>query len=461
VKAEARNESPTAGAAAVAADASPAARAAAEQLEVLGFSLRERTERPLTILGLMPWRALWSMGRGAGATAFMRSPVALAARGHALHVLHPAPRGETADYGFGGVHFHRFRAPDVFSNPNLILPARLWERLWRYHAFQFLLARRGLALGRELRPDLVIGYGVMTAPAARRVADHLGAPLVGRYFGNTLSLALGRRWRWYGNFMERRGFRVPVEAMVMTNDGSPILEVFRRLGVDPRPIHFLRNGLPADVFTPGPRPRVLLERLGLASDAFVVMSVTRLHSEKRLDRLVRALAALRRRAPQAVAVLVGEGAERAALERLAQEQGVADAVRFAGAVRNVELPDWYRLADVVVSLLDRTNASNPVFEAMACERCVLALDVGTTNEIVRADETGVLVPAAGPEEQRVARIAAELAALAVDPQRRARLGRAARPFILERCGTWEARMRREYEIVEAVGRTGAVVAGNV
>lgn len=435
------------------------ARARREQEEVLGFVFRDRTVRPLRILGLMPWRELWSMGRGAGATAFTRSPVALAAYGHDLHVLHPAAPGAPREEDFGGVHFHRFRAPEVFSRPDLPLAPRLWSRLWRYGAFQALIEPRALELARSLKPELIVAYDVMTAPAGRTVARRLDLPLVGRYFGNTLSLALGHRLRWYGNFMERRGFRVPVEAMVLTNDGSPVLDVLRRLRVDFTPIHFLRNGVP-EVFSPGPRPRALLDALALPDEAFVVMSVTRLHSEKRLDRLIRALARVRRDLPGAVALLLGQGPERDRLEALARELGVAGAVRFAGAVRNAELPDWYRLADVVVSLLDRTNASNPVFEAMACERCVLALDVGTTAEVVRHGETGVLIPP-GEEASVVSAVAGELLALASEPTRREALGRAARPHVLTLCGTVEGRMRREIEVIEAVARRRASVPGNV
>ncbi len=431
-----------------------------EQLEVLGFAFHDRTARPLRILGLMPWREFWSMGRGAGATAFTRSPLALAAFGHTLHVLHPGGRGQSALADFGGVRFHRFRAPEVFANPNQPLPGRLWSRFWRYHVFQAALHHHGLRLGRELRPDLVIAYDVMTAPAARRIARRLGVPLVGRYFGNTLSLGLHNRLRWQGNFMERIGFRVPVQAMILTNDGSPVLEALKRLRVDRAPIHFLRNGLPAEVFTPGPRPAGMLDRLRLPADAFVLMSVTRLHSEKRLDRMLRALALLRREVPGAVAILLGQGPERVALEALAARLGLGDAVRFPGAVKNVDLPDWYRLADVVVSLLDRTNASNPVFEAMACERCVVALDVGTTAQVVRDGETGLLVPA-GDEAAVVSGVAEALCALARDPERCLSLGRRARPFILELCGTVETRMRREIGIIEEVASTRRIVRGNL
>jgi glycosyltransferase involved in cell wall biosynthesis len=437
-------------------DTSSEARARAEQERVLGFAFHDRPERPLTILGLIPWRALWSMGAGAGATAFTRCLVAPAAFGHDLHLVQPRGAGEEDAGDFAGIRFHRYRAPEVFSNPRLALPARLWSRFWRYTAFQRCARRAALEVAQEIRPNLIVAYDTMTAPAAGEVARRLGLPLAGRYFGNTLSLALGRRLRWYGNFMERIGFRVPVQAMILTNDGSPIMTVFGKLGVDPTPVHFLRNGLDLARFCPGPKPAELLARLGLSADAFVLLTATRFHSEKHLDRTIRALAELRRELPTAVAVLVGDGPEKESLVRLAADLGVADAVRFPGPVVNAELPEWYRLADVVLSLLDRTNASNPVFEAMACERCVVALDVGTTAEVVRGGVTGVVLPPSRLEELPLV-----LAELAREPERRAALGRQARELIRALCGSWEDRLRKEIRILEDVASSRATLPGNI
>jgi glycosyltransferase involved in cell wall biosynthesis len=248
--------------------------------------------------------------------------------------------------------------------------------------------------------------------------------------------------------------------MILTNDGSPALEVLRRLKVDFTPIHFLRNGLPEGLFTPGPRPAGMLAELGLPEDAYVLMSVTRLHSEKRLDRMIRVLATLRREIPAAVAVILGEGPEREALTSLAARLGVTDAVRFVGAVKNAELPGWFRLSDVILSLLDRTNASNPVFEAMSCECCVVALNAGTTAEVVRHEETGILIDPGREAEIERATVRA-LADLSRDRRRRAAIGKRARPWIQELCGTVEARMRREIGIIEEVARTRATVPGNL
>lgn len=430
-------------------------QAKAEQAEVLGTVLAP-TEKPLTVLGLVVWRSLWSMGKGAGASAFMRSPVSVAASGHDVHILQPCAAGEEGRAHYAGVTFHRYRSPEIISDPNRPLPIRLWNRAWRYAWFQATAPRQALRIAREIRPDLIVAYGDMTTPAARSVARRLGLPLAARYYGNTLSLALHKPLSWAGNFMERIAFRIPVDAMILTNDGSPALKVLQRLNVDLTPVHYLRNGIPTEVFTPGARPEALARKLGLPADAFVMMTVTRFHSEKRLDRTLRALAEVRCAIPSAVAILLGEGPEKQRLLRLADELGVRDALYMPGPVQNDQLAEWYRLADVVLSLLDRTNASNPVFEAMACERCVLALDVGTTGAIIRPEETGVLIPAHREDE-----IATQLIALARDPARRAAIGQRARPFILEVCGTVRERLEREVRILEEVAATRAVVPGNL
>jgi glycosyltransferase involved in cell wall biosynthesis len=69
-------------------------------------------------------------------------------------------------------------------------------------------------------------------------------------------------------------------------------------------------------------------RLRIAPDAPVVGGVGRLAHGEGFDRLIRAVG----EAPGATLLLVGDGPARVALERLADIEGVADRVRFAGAV---------------------------------------------------------------------------------------------------------------------------------
>jgi glycosyltransferase involved in cell wall biosynthesis len=165
------------------------------------------------------------------------------------------------------------------------------------------------------------------------------------------------------------------------------------------------------------------------------------------------LAGLRRRGLDAMLVLTGDGPERRKLEAQVRRLRLEDRVRFVGPIPQREMADWYRAADLLLSLLDRTNASNPVFEAMACGRPVAALDAGTTSTVVRDGETGVLVPPDQPEK-----LADAVAGLLKDGPTRQRLGDEAARRIRELLPDVARKWSYEAELIEAVaeGRAPAV-----
>ena len=397
---------------------------------------------------------LWSMGEGIGAGAFSRTPRALARAGHEVHIVMPAPEGasgrvEESD----GIRLHLYESPVRFYPRLGPLPVRLASRLRTYLAYQRIGARTALEVAERIRPDLVLAYGTFEAPVARRVARRLGVANVTRLFGNSLSLVLDDPIRFRLTFPEVWAFRTPCARLILTNDGANGQTVARRCKVPPERFVHLRNGIDFSLFTPGPDSRAVRDRLSVPPEAPLLMTVTRLALEKKLERLIDAMPALLERVPGARAVLVGEGPERPALEARARRLGVANAVLMPGAVPAADLPDWYRTAEVVLSLLDRTNASNPVFEAMACERCVVALEAGTTREVVVDGETGSLL-----RREDLPRLGPILADLLADEALRRRLGRAARTHARGLLLDPEERMRQEIrillEVVEETKRKG-------
>ncbi len=394
--------------------------------------------------------SFWSMGDGIGAGSFWRTPRALADRGHEVHIVLPAPPGQPGSVEEReGVRLHLYPSKTDFVLPMAILPVRLAMRAWIYSAYQRIGTRSALEVAGEVRPEIVLAFGTFEAPVARKVARALGVPNVTRLFGNSLSLTLGDPLRFHLNFPEVLAFRTPCARLILTNDGADGEAVARRCGVPPERFVHLRNALDFETFTPGPADPEIFRKLDLPETAPLLMTVTRLAYEKKLERLIEAMPALLARAPQAVAVLVGEGPERAHLEARARERGVAHAVRMPGAVANRDLPAWYRSAAIVLSLLDRTNASNPVFEGMACERCVVALDAGTTRELVLDDRTGVLVA-----QDDLQGLGGTLADLVLDPERRIRLGKAARTHVRTLLLDPPARMDQEIAILLQVIEEG-------
>ena len=134
--------------------------------------------------------------------------------------------------------------------------------------------------------------------------------------------------------------------------------------------------------------------LGLADDARVLLSVCRLTEQKGLDVAVRALRAVRQRHPDTVLLVLGEGPERATLERLAADLEVADAVLLPGRVGDVGM--LLRRAELLVHPVRWEGFGLAVLEAMVAGLPIVASDVSSIPEIVQDGETGLLVPPDDP-----------------------------------------------------------------
>jgi glycosyltransferase involved in cell wall biosynthesis len=150
----------------------------------------------------------------------------------------------------------------------------------------------------------------------------------------------------------------------------------------------------------------------------------RLFPKNGVEYFVRAMPEIARRV-DAEAVVIGDGPERAALEGLAGELGVAERVSFLGARPHAEMPGLLSSGDVAVfpSLMEATSIA--ALESMACELPVAASRVGGLPEIVN-DRVGALFEPADP-----ASLARAVVAL-LEGGRLRELGEAARKNVVER-----------------------------
>ncbi len=198
------------------------------------------------------------------------------------------------------------------------------------------------------------------------------------------------------------------------------------------------NGLDLQAFVPLKDADAVRESLGLPAGARVIGTVGRLVPFKGHRHLLEAFARLRAREPDVHLVVVGDGPERAALERQARELGVAPAVRFTG--HREDVPDLLAALDVFVLPSLAEHFGRVLLEAMAMERPVVATAAGGVPEVVEAGVTGLLVPPAN-----AAALADAVLTLLADPAHGRALGRAGRRRV-------EARfdLRHHAAAVEAV-----------
>lgn len=180
-------------------------------------------------------------------------------------------------------------------------------------------------------------------------------------------------------------------------------------------IVFVPNGIPDRPSGDGARAR---SELGLAASDPVVGTVCGLRPEKELETALRALGRLAPHRPRLRFVVVGDGPERARLERLAEELGVT--CLFLGHRPNDEVPDLLAAMDVLVCSSRFEGMPLAVLEWMAAGKAIVASRVGGLPTILGNGREGVLVP---PRDY--AAFALEIARLLDDPTERRRLGDAA------------------------------------
>ncbi len=177
----------------------------------------------------------------------------------------------------------------------------------------------------------------------------------------------------------------------------------REVGVSPERVHVIHPGVDVETFVPRSKPVELAQRLDL-TDRRVVLTVGRLVGRERSkgqDTVIRAMPAILSEIPDATYVIVGDGPERASLEELARETGVANRVVFAGSVPDEELPDYYNLCDAFVMVSRRRSTQKGghrgegfgivYLEAGACGKPVVAGDDGGVAEAVEDGKIGLLI----------------------------------------------------------------------
>jgi N-acetyl-alpha-D-glucosaminyl L-malate synthase BshA len=128
-------------------------------------------------------------------------------------------------------------------------------------------------------------------------------------------------------------------------------------------------------------------------------------------------------------LMVGDGPDRAACERLAHRSGILDRVDFMGKLERVD--ELLPLTDLVLMPSEMESFGLVALEAMACEVPTIATLVGGVPEVITNGETGLLFDVGDIDA-----MAAGAISLLTDPERRAAMGRAGRRDAQQRfCST--------------------------
>jgi glycosyltransferase involved in cell wall biosynthesis len=185
-----------------------------------------------------------------------------------------------------------------------------------------------------------------------------------------------------GRTMEcRLAPRVYRDTRIVTLSPSSRAEIIERLGLPAGNINVVPPGIHPR-FSPGPG----------RSPHPLVAAVGRLVPVKRFDALVDLLVELRRRHPDMVAVIAGEGYERPALSARIRQAGAEGWLHLPGRLDDDELLRLYRRAWVVASTSVHEGWGMTLTEAAACATPAVASAIPGHVDSVSHGTTGLLAP---------------------------------------------------------------------
>jgi phosphatidylinositol alpha 1,6-mannosyltransferase len=279
----------------------------------------------------------------------------------------------------------------------------------------------------DFRPDVIhVAVPDFLGLAALKLAQKHGIPAVASYHTRYETYL---RHYWYLAWLERplkgylrwfysqcREVYVPSESVREALLADGLKDNFK-----PWP-----RGIDTARFDPAKRSTAWRARHGIGADETVVLHVSRLVREKRLDTLTAALNGIT--APHR-AVIVGDGPDRGLAER-----ALPHAI-FTGFLNGEELAAAYASSDLFVFPSDSESFGNVTLEAMASGLPCVCADATGSRSLVVFGETGYLAPA-----DDAGAFAGFLTALVNDEALRRRMGAAARARALT--FSWDETMVR-------------------
>lgn len=131
---------------------------------------------------------------------------------------------------------------------------------------------------------------------------------------------------------------------------------------------------------------------GIPNDHTVVVTTNRMSEEKGMGYLIDAIPNLLREYEKLSFILAGDGAELRYFEKkIGESTGNSPRVHFLGRIKNSDILPIVNAGDIFLQTSLEEGCSISVLEAMACEKPVVATNIGGNPDIVQHGRTGIMI----------------------------------------------------------------------
>lgn len=328
---------------------------------------------------------------------------------------------------YGGVRYYRTN--------HIPPPASAGSKLGSYWRRMRMLSRYRQAvldIATQERVDVIHAHSSYSnafaaVPAARR----LGVPLI--YEVRTLwgeSAVVEDGWR-SNSWKHRMIWRLELGAMRHADLVIPIAKGIQdelaSRGVARHKMRIVPNGVDTTKFVPCLRNVDRAASIAL-DQCFIVGFVGSMRKLEGLSTLLEACSICQRNGEAIGLVLVGDGPDKAYLEKRARELGL-NSVHFTGNVPHQEVADWYSIMDAVAYpriravINERVTPLKPL-EVMSMGKVCVGSDVGGLTELISDRQTGMVFRSGD-----AAHLASVLLELKANPALKDELGQTAMNFV--------------------------------
>ena len=381
----------------------------------------------MTILHLSSL-SLWDMGRGKGHASKYLPMKGFVDKGHKVFYMtnHPNQRSENIE----GIIVKRIKAP---------WGKRPFLRMIMYPIIILCFLFMGIIYAFKHKPEVIYAHTSDMALPAFLLSKLFNIKYVLRLYGVGDSYPKTFRFKRSYLFL-CIAFRLNADLYILTNDGTSAEDLAVSFGVPKNKIHFLKNGINKN-WTQNTN-EVLKKQIAPNGES-ILLSVSRLVNSKQVGLIIKILPDLLYLNSNVKLVIVGDGPEKEKLKKLCADLNITEYIVFTGALPLENVKDYMSVADIFISMNSLSSLSNPVFEAMICGKVVIALNKGTTKELIENKKNGILVE--GGEVEKIPEIINDIL---MDNQLREEIGGNAQKYMLEQWPTWEERVAYEVNLIE-------------